>query len=326
MALIKCQECGKEISDRAGCCPNCGCPIVGNEIIDFEVDDKPKFPKILIIILAVIAAIVIIFVAIILASVIVSSRDQNNVNYEEENIEEKVYLTEEEIPQLFSDPERFKGKYVVLTGKIFTEPEDGGDYVALQIWGKPEDSENNFLVVAPKDGTEYESDSYVIVDGLVDGEMSGENLIGGEITAPLIIADKVEISTYKDVVSPTIKEYSFDDLKLEQYGYSVSVTKVEIADKETRLYLTVNNNGGSKFNLFEYDVKIVQNGKQYETEPNYYADYPELQTDLLPGTESSGVLVFQNIEPDSDFQIYIEGYSDNWEEDLEPFKFDVAVQ
>lgn len=27
MALIKCFDCGKEISDRAGSCPFCGCPI-----------------------------------------------------------------------------------------------------------------------------------------------------------------------------------------------------------------------------------------------------------------------------------------------------------
>lgn len=27
MALIKCRECGKEVSDRARNCPNCGCPI-----------------------------------------------------------------------------------------------------------------------------------------------------------------------------------------------------------------------------------------------------------------------------------------------------------
>ncbi len=26
MALIKCPECGKEISDKAISCPNCGCP------------------------------------------------------------------------------------------------------------------------------------------------------------------------------------------------------------------------------------------------------------------------------------------------------------
>lgn len=27
MALIKCPECEKEVSDSAKCCPNCGCPI-----------------------------------------------------------------------------------------------------------------------------------------------------------------------------------------------------------------------------------------------------------------------------------------------------------
>ena len=27
MALIKCSECGKEISDKAPACPNCGMPL-----------------------------------------------------------------------------------------------------------------------------------------------------------------------------------------------------------------------------------------------------------------------------------------------------------
>ena len=30
MALIKCPECGKEISDKALACPNCGCPITAS--------------------------------------------------------------------------------------------------------------------------------------------------------------------------------------------------------------------------------------------------------------------------------------------------------
>lgn len=30
MALIKCEECGKEISNRATICPHCGCPVSGN--------------------------------------------------------------------------------------------------------------------------------------------------------------------------------------------------------------------------------------------------------------------------------------------------------
>lgn len=31
MALIKCKECGKEISDQAATCPNCGCPVKSQE-------------------------------------------------------------------------------------------------------------------------------------------------------------------------------------------------------------------------------------------------------------------------------------------------------
>ena len=37
MALIKCPECGKEISDAAESCPNCGYPIKGQQKMKKEV-------------------------------------------------------------------------------------------------------------------------------------------------------------------------------------------------------------------------------------------------------------------------------------------------
>lgn len=42
MALIKCTECGKEISEKAASCPGCGCPINANEEIAPNVKDKKK--------------------------------------------------------------------------------------------------------------------------------------------------------------------------------------------------------------------------------------------------------------------------------------------
>lgn len=38
MALISCKECGKEISDRAYSCPNCGCP---QRLPNIEFTDLP---------------------------------------------------------------------------------------------------------------------------------------------------------------------------------------------------------------------------------------------------------------------------------------------
>lgn len=42
MALIKCSECGKEISDRASVCIHCGCPLIISEI---KEDNLPKVVK-----------------------------------------------------------------------------------------------------------------------------------------------------------------------------------------------------------------------------------------------------------------------------------------
>ena len=44
MSLIKCPECGKEISDKSTSCPNCGCPVSVPKESDVFLDAK-KFNK-----------------------------------------------------------------------------------------------------------------------------------------------------------------------------------------------------------------------------------------------------------------------------------------
>lgn len=48
MALIKCSECGKEISDKAKSCPNCGCPIsaiLQEDEPKLEIIEPSQFPQ-----------------------------------------------------------------------------------------------------------------------------------------------------------------------------------------------------------------------------------------------------------------------------------------
>lgn len=74
MALFKCSECGKEISDKAESCPNCGCPVSAmiqkenklNKNSDNKLSKNKKARPWLIIVGAVI-------VLVVVASVIISS-------------------------------------------------------------------------------------------------------------------------------------------------------------------------------------------------------------------------------------------------------------
>lgn len=43
MALIKCPECGKEISDKAAACPNCGAPIAAGKTVPVRIWRERKF-------------------------------------------------------------------------------------------------------------------------------------------------------------------------------------------------------------------------------------------------------------------------------------------
>lgn len=45
MALIKCPECGREISDKAVSCPGCGCPVSQFENVDYKDDKADKLMK-----------------------------------------------------------------------------------------------------------------------------------------------------------------------------------------------------------------------------------------------------------------------------------------
>ena len=108
-----------------------------------------------------------------------------------------------------------------------------------------------------------------------------------------------------------------------QNGVDIQVTKVEFNSIETRFYVTVTNNSSEAFNVWTSDAKVVQGGQQYEETYNMDADYPVLSTSLLPGATSSGAIVFPVVSQ-SEMQLHIEGASDDWETDFQPFEFTLS--
>lgn len=289
-----CKHCQTEIPKKAKVCPNCRKKQGG-----------------------IVKWIIIGVIVLILFGSCSGSGDSRKVLLPRE---EREYISEKEVENAYASPDSYVGQYVQLHGMVFGEPEIHEDAVYFQMYADAEKYEKNTIVMLY--GTaDIKSGDYIMVDGVISGSTEYKNLMGGTLSALQIESDYVEESNYIDCCSPTIKTVDVNKT-IEQKGYSVTLEKVEFSKTETRLYFTVNNNGSDNFSLYGYSMKIVQNGKQYEYAPNYSADYPELQTDLMPGTSSSGIVTFPALDPEVGVKLYCDGYCDDWFVDLEDYVFE----
>lgn len=257
-----------------------------------------------------------------------SGAPSNTPSVEPSNTPEAVVqepLTDAEVKMMYSAPDEYKGALVELSGVVFNTVEYDEDGVYFQMWGDPENSDLNTIVTYPDPNFALESDQYVKLTGTVMGEFTGTNAFGGEISAAVVTADTLEISTYQDVVSPTLATASADVPTVEQLGYSITVQKAELAENETRLYISATNNGSANFIIYSFNMTIVQDGHQYEEESNYDADYPELQSDIRPSVTTEGVVTFPALE-NAPFQLIIEARSDDWDEDIQDYVFNLDFQ
>lgn len=240
--------------------------------------------------------------------------------------DEKVYVQEDEIKDVFSSPDEYEGKYIKLSGRVFTEPEKDGEDYALQAWNDPQNSENDF-VVHYTGKSDLKVDDYIVIDGKIAGTFEGENAFGSTVTCPLIDADSIETQSYIDAVVPTLKEIT-PNVSDEQHDLKITIDKVEYAEIETRVYLTIANNGDENASYGMYDIRIIQDGKQIEQDQSsssiYDGGYEELSYDVSAGASTSGVLVFPNIDQTKDFKIIVPDiYSDNYELEFDDFSFDI---
>ena len=255
------------------------------------------------------------------------SKEENVSQSEKDDVPqvEAVPLNDTELREMYSDPDKYTGRAVKLTGKVFGDVEYSEGSVGFQMYADPSNNSMNTIVGYYGDDLTVTEGAFVKISGIVLSKFEGSNAFGGAVTAPMILAQSAEIVSYQEAVSPTIKEVVPESNSQTQLGYTVTVQKVELAASETRVYLKVDNNGSSKFNLYSFNSKLVQNGKQYEEQRNYKADYPEVQTDLLSGVSTEGIICFPAIE-NTDFQLIFEGRSDNYmDESFEPYTFNVTV-
>ncbi|GGG15960.1 hypothetical protein GCM10007425_07830 [Lysinibacillus alkalisoli] len=233
-------------------------------------------------------------------------------------------ITEDDITKLYTSPKKFKGYEYEFVGKLLGEPEQDDEGTYLQIYADPQNYEKN-TIVAIKDPTlKIKEDDYVRVKGTIEDTFEGENMLGGKVTAPMVLASSVKVIDYAEALAPTLKEIKVEK-EINQNDFIVKVEKIEFAKPHTRVFFTIDNKTNDKISFYTFNTKLIHQGKQLEEDTDYDANYPELQSELLPGVSSTGIITYPaiNIDDLNDLKIYAEGSSNNYDIEMEPFVFEI---
>ncbi|MFS0635140.1 DUF4352 domain-containing protein [Mesobacillus foraminis] len=239
----------------------------------------------------------------------------------EEKQEEAKLLNRKEFEQMYTDPKKYKGSKVEFYAKVFVEPEKDEEGTYLQVYANNNDERNTIIGYEDPD-FDVKVDDIILVKGTVEDVFEGENALGGTVTAPMIQAESIQQSDYVTAFSPPKKTIEVSK-EVDQHGYIIKLNKIELADTESRVYLTVTNKTKATISFFSFDAKAVAGSKQLETQDNYEAAYPEIPSDILPGVQSEGIIAFPELPEKGNVKILFEGSSDNYELEFEPFVFDV---
>ncbi|CAM3679513.1 DUF4352 domain-containing protein [Cytobacillus oceanisediminis] len=251
-----------------------------------------------------------------------SGSNEEKTNTKDEDKSSGKLLTKEEFEKMYTDPKKYKGSKVEFYAKVFVEPEKDDDGTYLQVYANNNGERNTIVGIGDPD-LDVKIDDVILVKGTVEDVFEGENALGGTITAPAIKAESIEKSDYATAFAPALKTVDVNK-EIDQHGYIVKLNKIEVAESETRLYVKITNNTDTNISFYSFNAKVVSGNQQFEIQDNYEAGYPEVQSDILPGVESEGIVVFPAIPDSGTVKVLFEGSSENYELEFKPFEFEVT--
>ena len=243
-----------------------------------------------------------------------SSQSKGQVDTKKTNKDESVveYVKPEEVNKVFVKPNKYIGKHISIPGQVFNVFREGTT-VGIQAWHDITNTADNFIAYIEGD---YSFDEYeiIIVDGTVEGVFYGENAFGGVVSSVQIKADSIKKSSYAEAIAPAVETRDVNK-EVTEFGVTLTVSKVEFAERETRLYVEVQNNSNYTINVFTNYARIVQNGKQYDADYNWKARYPAIDR-VSSNASKAGIICVEAMEPQKSITLHIDANTDNWEIDL----------
>ncbi|KAF6568405.1 DUF4352 domain-containing protein [Paenibacillus sp. EKM202P] len=230
-------------------------------------------------------------------------------------------LSKEEFEQMYVNADQFEDRSINFYGQITYGPKENRNGIYVQVNADPKNNEKNTFVYGDSFSSfsNVKENDFIHVTGTVIEKYRYRTTHGNYTSAPAISANKIEKSMFIDPTLSTIEV----NKSVKQKGYIMTLQKVEFAEEETRLYMAIENRSTSTINYYDFYTKLVQGNKQYEpTFDRVSYTYPELQSEILPGVKTEGILTFSKIDSSKDLTLIAKGSSEELE--YNPFKFKIS--
>ncbi len=189
---------------------------------------------------------------------------------------------------LFANPDNYKDSTIDVTGKVANFPEVG----MLQMY--IEGAVRHDAVVHYNASFVFVEDDCVKVTGKVEDQFYGTNAFSATRIVPSISARTIDKIDCTQAINPALKTVVLEKTQMKG-GIKVVFHKVEFSDKNTRVYLTVDNLN-QNIGFYDFNAKALQGKKQYSTTYSYDVTYPQIKSDIPPGIEENGVVLFDPLD------------------------------
>ena len=262
---------------------------------------------------------------VLLSSFMFIGCSSNNSSTQNENVSEEAPISANDFYLVYANPKEYKGRSVEFFGRVFVEPERDLDGTYLQVFTLDHGNDGNTIVGINDPNLDIHAGDIVYVKGTVKDVYEGTNAFGGQIEAPSILATSIEKSDYAAAFAKPIKTIEVNQ-EINQNGYIMTLERVEIAESETRAYLKIQNETSNKIYFYSFNAVITQGSTQINQQDNWEANYQEINSDILPGITSAGIITFAPINVEGEnIKLVFEGSSDDYELEFEPFIFECSI-
>jgi hypothetical protein len=198
---------------------------------------------------------------------------------------------------MLDEPDKYKSRAVDFYGKLYVLPEKSkkSSYFALLL--NPRESTKSIAVEIEnsKLNIEFAAQDIIHVKGIVVGKNKKRNNAGVVLEAPYILAENVEKTKDLTVFYPASKVINFNQ-KQTNNTYSITIGKIELAEKETRVYITVTNELAEEIFFSEDCIYLSYAGKKEYIDYSMENLYPTVHGSLPAKATKEGILLFPAID------------------------------